>query len=140
MLQHGSYSMSSIIWTGLPANIVNNYRSIRVVVMRTIILFPLFLLIFSTISCANRVEVPETITVNTPPVTGEITVKHIITLQLPTIFTDSCKSQFPDDEVAYNACITEYINSLLTLINGLNPGQLPQTGLNPEQLPIEGPK
>lgn len=96
--------------------------------MRLLILFPIFSLIVLATSCANRVEVPAAVAVNVAPVTGEITVKHVLSIELPTVFTDSCKSQFPEDETAYNACITDYINSLLAIINNLQPGQLPETG------------
>ncbi|NJO65130.1 MAG: hypothetical protein HC836_45590 [Richelia sp. RM2_1_2] len=98
--------------------------------MSTKIFSLLFIFSFSCMfltACGNNnsAEVPANIKVETGPVTGEIVVKHVITIELPTVFTDSCKSQHPDDEVAYNECVTKYINELLNIINSINPEQLP---------------
>lgn len=92
--------------------------------MRNLIFLPLFSLIVLATSCANKVEVPATVAVNVAPVTGEITVKHVIQLELPTVFTDSCRQQFPDDEIAYNTCVAEYINDIISIIGNINPEQL----------------
>lgn len=99
---------------------------IKGAIMVVFLLILVFLLCFLT-ACGNnnRAEVPETVTVNSGPVTGEITIKHVITIELPTIFTNTCKSQHPTDEEAYNECVTKYINELLKIINSINPGQLP---------------
>lgn len=77
------------------------------------------------VSCANRVEVPENVNVQVQPVTGEVIVKHVLSLELPAVFTDNCRQQFPNDAVAYNKCVTDYINSILQIINGLDPSQIP---------------
>jgi proline dehydrogenase len=76
---------------------------------------------------SGNVKVPENVNtqVQVAPVTGEIIVKHIMTIELPTVFTDTCKQQHPNDEAAYNACVAKYIEELLKIINSINPGQLP---------------
>lgn len=84
-----------------------------------------FCLVTLLIGCANEVNVPETVQVQTAPVTGEVIVKHVLTIELPTIFTDTCRQAHPNDEVAYQSCVTQYINQLIQIINGINPNQLP---------------
>lgn len=76
-------------------------------------------------ACNNKAEVPATVQVQTAPVTGEIIVRHVMQIELPTIFTDTCRQAHPNDEVAYQACVTNYINQLIQIINGINPNQLP---------------
>jgi len=91
------------------------------------------------IGCANKVEVPATVEqCFRDPKTGEctnqveVTVKHIISIELPQVFTDFCKTKwnetdYPDPvvrEVGYQQCISDYINQLLSLVNGLNPQDL----------------
>jgi hypothetical protein len=80
-------------------------------------------------ACGNKVEVPENVNtqVQVQPVTGEIIVKHVLSIELPTVFTDSCRTQFPADEVAYQKCVTDYINQIIKIIGGINPSQLPTT-------------
>lgn len=81
------------------------------------------------ISCNNKAEVPATIQVQAAPVTGEIIVRHIMQIELPTVFTDSCKQQFPNDDAGYNKCVSDYINSIIKIINGIDPNQIPTGGL-----------
>ena len=80
-------------------------------------------------ACNNsgNVKVPDQVntTVQVQPVTGEIIVKHVITMELPTIFTDTCRQQHLNDQAAYNDCVVKYINELIKLLNSINPGQLP---------------
>ena len=87
----------------------------------------LILTLFAIVSCGNNVEtkVPEKIEVQTAPVTGEIVIKHIMQIELPTIFTDTCKKQHPNDEAAYQDCVAKYIEQLIKIIGSINPGQLP---------------
>jgi hypothetical protein len=102
--------------------------------------FYILLLIGLISSCANKVEVPAKIEqCFKDPKTGEctnqaeITVRHIISIELPTVFTDQCKAtwneiDYPDSVVrnaGYQKCISDYINQLLSVINGLNPSDLP---------------
>lgn len=79
----------------------------------------------ATTACYNsgNVKVPEQVntTVTVQPVTGEIIVKHVMSIELPSIFTDTCKQQFPNDEAAYNKCVTDYINDIIKIIGGLTP-------------------
>ena len=85
------------------------------------------------ISCNNKAEVPATVQVNTAPVTGEVIVKHVITMELPTVFTDTCRAKYNDRDytnaeeraVLYNKCVADYINELIKIINGITPPQLP---------------
>lgn len=92
---------------------------------KTYILLLLSLLLTAGCGNNNKAEVPANVNVTTGPVTGEIIIKHVLSIELPTVFTDTCKSQHPTDEVAYNECVTKYINELLKIINSINPGQLP---------------
>lgn len=90
--------------------------------------------------CMNKVEVPNKVEqCFKDPKTGECTneavinVKHTISIELPSVFTDECKriwneTDYPDKSIrdaGYNACITDYINSLMELLNNLNPTDLP---------------
>ena len=79
------------------------------------------------IACGNKVELPENVNtqVQVQPVTGEVVVRHIFQIELPTVFTDSCRTQFPTDEAAYQKCVTDYINQIIKIIGGINPNQLP---------------
>lgn len=98
------------------------------------------LLTFLMIGCMNKVEVPAKVEqCFKDPKTGEctnqveVTVRHIISIELPTVFTDSCRKKFnetdyPDAvvrEAGYQQCITDYINQLMSVVNGLNPQDLP---------------
>lgn len=88
------------------------------------LIFILFV-ITTLAACGNKVSIPETVQVQTAPVTGEIVVKHVIQIELPTIFTDTCRQRYPADEAAYQQCVTAYIEQLIKIIQGINPGQLP---------------
>lgn len=88
-------------------------------------------------SCNNsgNVKVPENINANitTAPVTGEVVVKHIISLELPTVFTDTCKAKYNDRDypnaeeraIGYNKCVADYINELVRILGSITPPQLP---------------
>lgn len=78
-------------------------------------------------SCGNKVEVPRNVSaqVQVQPVTGEIVVKHVLSIELPTVFTDSCRATFPNDEAGYQKCVTDYIDQIIKIISGINPNQLP---------------
>lgn len=104
------------------------------------ILLILIIFLFNSIGCGNKVEIPNTVNqCFKDPKTGEctnhadITVRHIISIELPTVFTDQCRTQFnetdyPDPVIRaakYNKCISDYINSLLSVINGLDPATIP---------------
>lgn len=88
--------------------------------------YVLTMLVLLIVACGNKVEVPSQIEtkVNVSPVTGEITVRHIIQIELPTVLSDDCKNKYPNDETAYNACVSEYIKYLISIIN-----QVPPVGL-----------
>lgn len=91
------------------------------------------------LGCGNKVEVPSQVTTiqciqdAQGKCTTSLDVKHIISLELPTVLTDQCKivwneTDYPDKtirEAGYNKCISDYINSLLELIKGINPTDLP---------------
>lgn len=83
--------------------------------------------VFCLIGCGNQneVKVPENVNVNVAPVTGEVIVKHVLSIELPTVFTDTCKAQHPNDPVAYNACVAKYIEELIRILNSINPNDLP---------------
>jgi len=83
--------------------------------------FLLSLMFLMATSCANRVEVPKNVDVAVAPVSGEIIVKHVISIELPAVFTDSCRQQFPDDPVGYNACVAAYIQDIIKIIGSINP-------------------
>lgn len=91
-------------------------------------------------SCGNKVEVPQKVEqCFKDPQTGEctnrveITVNHIITIALPDVFTDQCKSiwnetDYPDKAIrdaGYSQCIADYLDQITSVINGLNPTDLP---------------
>lgn len=80
-------------------------------------------------ACNNKAEVPATVQVQTAPVTGEVIVRHVMQIELPTVFTDSCKQQFQNDDAGYNKCVSDYINSIIKIINGIDPNQLPNGDL-----------
>lgn len=83
--------------------------------------------------CNNKAEVPATIQVNAAPVTGEVIVKHVITMELPTVFTDTCRAKYnerdyPNPEertILYNKCVADYINELIKILGSITPPQLP---------------
>lgn len=83
-------------------------------------------------ACGNRFEVPAdintnvngTVKVEVVPVTGEVTVRHLIQIELPTVLSDDCKRKFPNDIEAYNACVSEYIKYLISIINQVPPAGL----------------
>lgn len=79
------------------------------------------------VACGNQneVKVPEQVNVSVAPVTGEVIVKHVLSIELPTVFTDTCKAQHPNDTVAYNACVAKYIEELIRILNSINPNELP---------------
>lgn len=89
--------------------------------------------------CANKVEVPANITTTQciqkadGICTTNFEVRHVIAIELPTVLTDQCKAEwseatYPDPavrEAGYNQCITDYINSIMDIIKGINPTDLP---------------
>lgn len=89
--------------------------------------------------CAPSVNVPATVETtqciqkSDGSCTSELEVRHVITVELPTILTDNCKKiwneiDYPDQatrDAGYNSCVSEYINSLLELIRGIKPADLP---------------
>jgi hypothetical protein len=79
-------------------------------------------------ACANQFSIPSDINgnakVEVAPVTGEVIVRHLIQIELPTVLSDDCKRKFPNDVEAYNACVSEYIKYLISIIN-----QVPPVGL-----------
>lgn len=97
----------------------------------------LLLVLFSA-GCMNKLQVPDKIEAciqdpETKKCTNQAVVKHIITLELPTILTDTCKAAwseaaYPDQqtrEAGYNKCVSDYISSILALINDIRPEELP---------------
>ena len=90
-------------------------------------------------SCANKVEVPAQVTTtqciqdSQGKCTTNFEVRHVIAIELPTVLTDQCRqtwnaTDFPDEavrEAGYNSCVSEYINSLLELVRGIGPVDLP---------------
>jgi len=102
--------------------------------------FIISLFIFTfIIGCNNNVktEVPAKIENCFKNETGECTnvviVKHIISIEVPSVFTDQCRTKYnvtdyPDPvirESLYNQCVADYINQLTNIINSLNPNNLP---------------
>lgn len=83
--------------------------------------FLLSLMFLLATSCANRVEVPKNVDVAVAPISGEVIIKHVISIELPAVFTDSCRQQFPNDPVAYNACVAGYIQDIIKIIGSINP-------------------
>lgn len=89
--------------------------------------------------CANKVEVPAQVTTtqciqdSQGKCTTNFEVRHVIAIELPTVLTDQCKAEwseanYPDPairEAGYSQCITDYINSLLELVKGIGPIDLP---------------
>lgn len=92
------------------------------------------------IGCMNKVEVPNKVEqCFKDPKTGECTnqaeviVRHIISIELPAVFTDECKAKwndrdYPDPVVraaGYNQCIAAYMNDIIKAIQGFNPASIP---------------
>ncbi|HBI00884.1 MAG TPA: hypothetical protein DDY18_04590 [Flavobacterium sp.] len=90
--------------------------------------------------CGNKVEVPQKVEqCFKDPKTGDctnqvnVTITHIITIQLPDAFTDECKriwneTDYPDKSIrdaGYNQCIADYLDQIADIINGLNPSDIP---------------
>lgn len=107
--------------------------------MRKLLLASLLL-----IGCANKVEVPAKVeqcfkNTETGTCTNSVVVKHIITIELPKAFTDTCDAKYPVTEYPdpsirdplYQKCISDYISQLMSIIKGVNPSDLPPlpTGL-----------
>ncbi len=104
-----------------------------------IYLSQLGLLCLAMSGCANKVEVPAQVTTTqciqdaNGTCTTNFEVRHVIAIELPTVLTDQCRSEwsetnYPDEAIrtaGYNQCITDYINSLLELIKGIGPVDLP---------------
>lgn len=99
----------------------------------------IYLAILFMMGCANRVEVPSTVTTtqciqdSQGKCTANFEVRHVIAIELPTVLTDSCKAtwnehDFPDKQIrdaGYNRCVADYIQSILDLVKGINPSDLP---------------
>lgn len=87
------------------------------------------LAILALTACGNQFSVPADINTNVngnvkvevAPVTGEVIVRHLIQIELPTVLSDDCKRKFPNDVEAYNACVSEYIKYLISIINQVPP-------------------
>lgn len=104
--------------------------------IRYIIVCLFFIFMMNMAGCNNRVDVPTQVTqCIKDSVTGEctnqvfVTIKHVVSIELPEVFTDSCKAlynetTYPDPiirESLYQTCITNYINQVLDIIKSLNP-------------------
>lgn len=99
----------------------------------------IYLVLILLAGCANKVEVPANVTTTQciqkadGTCTTNFEVRHVIAIELPTVLTDQCRSEwseanYPDKairEAGYNQCITDYINSILELIKGVGPVDLP---------------
>jgi hypothetical protein len=93
-----------------------------------------------TTGCMNHVDVPASISTtqclqdSKGKCTTNLEVRHVIAIELPTVLTDNCakiwnETDFPDKavrEAGYNKCVSDYIDSLLNLIKGITPADLPQ--------------
>lgn len=89
--------------------------------------------------CAGpKIEVPASVDMCikdsvTGKCTNETVVRHVISVELPSILTDSCRAKwnetdYPDEAVrnaGYNACVSDYINQIVQIIQGINPADLP---------------
>lgn len=97
------------------------------------------LILLALAGCAPSVNVPATVETtqciqkSDGSCTTELEVRHVIAVELPTVLTDQCRAEwnetaYPDEAIrtaGYNQCITDYINSILELIKGINPADLP---------------
>lgn len=93
------------------------------------------------VACQNNgnVRVPDDATVHnetcikdavTGICTNVITVKHVISIELPVALTSDCTTknaqlEEPDRTVAINACTQKYVNDLLALLGNFKSGDLP---------------
>lgn len=88
-----------------------------------------------SVNVPGSVETTQCIKTATGTCTSELEVRHVIAVELPTVLTDQCRqtwnaTDYPDQAVrdaGYNKCVTDYINSILELIKGINPADLPPT-------------
>ena len=99
----------------------------------------IYLAMLLMFGCGNRVEVPSTVETtqcikdSQGKCTANFEVRHVIAIELPTVLTDSCKAEwnettYPDKairEAGYNQCVADYIQSILDLVKGINPSDLP---------------
>lgn len=99
----------------------------------------IYLVLILLAGCANKVEVPANVTTTQciqkadGTCTTNFEVRHVIAIELPTVLTDQCRAEwsevnYPDEAIrtaGYNQCISDYINSLLELIKGIGPVDLP---------------
>lgn len=99
-------------------------------------LFLVFMLML-TISCANKVETSVPAKIEhcfkddvTGKCTSEITVKHVVTIEMPTQFIQTCEDKYkdtpePEKTVLIQECISGYTDQIIDIINGINPNDLP---------------
>ena len=101
--------------------------------------FQLALLCLVASGCSSKIEIPAQVTTtqciqdSQGKCTTNFEVRHVIAIELPTVLTDQCRAEwsetnYPDEAIrtaGYNQCITDYINSLLELIKGIGPVDLP---------------
>lgn len=88
-------------------------------------------------SCFNKASVPETVETcfkdeKTGKCTTELTVRHIITIEVPVALVNDCVEQFkdlpePDKTLQTQACIQKYTDDLINLIKGITPVDVPPT-------------
>lgn len=101
--------------------------------MKKLLLPLLFLGCAPSVNVPSTVETTQCIKTATGTCTSELMVKHVISIELPAVLTDSCRAtwnptDFPDEAIrnaGYNKCVQDYINSILELIKGINPSDLP---------------
>lgn len=96
----------------------------------------IFLLLFM-ISCGNKVETSVPAKIEhcfkddvTGKCTSEITVKHVVTIEMPTQFIQTCEDKYkdtpePEKTVLIQECISGYTDQIIDIINGINPNNLP---------------
>lgn len=99
----------------------------------------IYLAILFMFGCGNHIDVPAQVSTTQciqdkqGKCTTNFEVRHVIAIELPTVLTDSCKAEwnettYPDKafrEARYNQCVADYIQSILDLVKGINPSDLP---------------
>lgn len=99
-------------------------------------IFILFIIALSSVGCMNKIqtEVPAKIeTCFKDEVTGKctttLTVKHVITIEMPEAFIKDCENRHkdipePERTILIQQCISDYTSQILDVINNI---QLPAT-------------
>jgi hypothetical protein len=89
------------------------------------------------VSCANKVETSVPAKIEhcfkddaTQKCTSEITVKHVVTIEMPTQFIQTCEDKYkdtpePEKTILIQECISGYTDQIISIINGINPVDLP---------------